>query len=336
METRLIQETQPKYAYFDVAEDAIVISDSKGEIIYANQAFEAIFGYSVKDILGDGWWHLFPDSSKNLYDQKSEIISLANGISNPSSYIPQEKLITKSTGEKLWTRWTYTQIEEDKVLRTIRDISDFKQLQRELDHIRMQNNILQQEVNHRVKNNMQVVISLLNLQFESITDEKAILALNKSRDRMISISIIHNYLCQLKNLSVRHFGEYLMKILRYLENGHRNGRNIQLKAEFSDQFVNVNHLVSLGLIVSELVTNAYNHAFKTNQEGIITVSLKGQNDGKVVLSVSDNGDGISPPLDLENPSALGYEIILLLVHQIEGRISVSSENGTKVSVVFYQ
>ncbi len=326
----------PEFRYLNEIEDGIIISTEDGNAIYANTVASKLLDIAVEDIIGSKWC---PPSLNDQNDichlyHNIETIHVNGGDSAVSNTV--QYLIAQHNDKELWTKWSNTKISEGLIMYTIKDISEKQQLAERVETLQRHNTILGQEVQHRVKNNMQIVISLLNLQFSNVRDNKAVKALAKSKDRMIAMTCIQDYISQSEYLSEQSFGEYLNKLVRFIERGHKKDRTIELKVEFAGQISNNNHLVSLGLIICELVVNAYKHAFKFRQGGKVTVSLECTDHKKVILNVHDNGCGFASPLDLENPTTLGYEIIILLVHQIGGSISLTSKDGSNIRVIYYQ
>lgn len=337
MGTELVQNSYKNYTYFENLGLGVIISDATGDIVYCNYMMEAIFGYTSEEMLGNGWWRIFSQRPSDIYDRRTVIVAMTNSHQDLSKHNLKERLMANKNGKSLWTKWTYARLEDGSLLRTVEDISEKKALEEEIERKKRQNTLLRQEVHHRVKNNMQIVISLLNLQFRTVTDNISLSALKKSKERMISIAFVHDFLCKSENLGFSCIDKYLDRLLTYIHENHCKSKKITWNTRFSGHFDDFNNMVSLGLIISELVINAYRHGFsELTQNGMINVELSCEPDGKTVLSVSDNGKGISKALNLTAPETMGYELIISLVHQIEGRLSLSSDNGTKVKVTYYQ
>ncbi|MFT5822191.1 MAG: two-component sensor histidine kinase [Crocinitomix sp.] len=336
MQVDILNFNYPEFQYFDEIQDGIIIFNLDGIAVYTNGIASELLDIKAESIIGSKWSNpLLP----NLVGDPClplNIRTIKAPIGKIEESIKIQRSIIKSDNKELFTKWSYTKIYSEFILCSIRDFSEEQILAEKLEKLKQQNTVLCQEVHHRVKNNMQIVISLLNLQFRNVKDVDAIKALSKSKDRMIAITCIQDYLSHSENLYEKCFGEYLNKLVYIIEKEHKENRNIELEVEFAGRLTNNNHLVSLGLIICELVVNAYKHAFKFMQEGKVTVSLDCTDLEKVVLNVNDNGSGFASPLDMENPQSLGYEIIILLVHQIGGSISLTSNSGSNIRVIYYQ
>jgi two-component sensor histidine kinase len=217
---------------------------------------------------------------------------------------------------------------------TMQDITDVIKINDELVRSLNEKEMMLKEIHHRVKNNLQVVSSLLRLQSEKITDKTAVEYFKLSEQRVKSMALIHQQLYKTRDLSRINFREYLRELCTYLffVNGISAGR-IQLKLESEDLFYGIDIALPCGLIINELITNSLKHAFPDGRKGAITVSLKKGNDGYNYLMVSDDGIG-SKGIDPASTKTLGLELVNTLTEQIEGKIEMSSVNGTCTKISF--
>ena len=193
---------------------------------------------------------------------------------------------------------------------------------------------LLREIHHRVKNNLQVISSLLGLQSRSLEDKAAIDALTQSRSRVHSMSLIHQNLYQRDNLTGIQIKEYFEKLSASLINTYRISDDILIEAEIEDLLLDVDTVIPLGLILNELLTNSLKYAFP-DQKGLINVQL-GQRNDHLELVISDNGVGMDNPEQVLEGEGYGYELVNSLVEKLEGSIEVYSDNGTKVIMQFSQ
>ncbi len=189
--------------------------------------------------------------------------------------------------------------------------------------------ILLQEIHHRVKNNMQVVASLLNLQKNRIDDEESKAAFEESRDRIISMGLVHELLYQSESLSNINLGEYVKKLAENLLG--IGGGNLKLDIETIS--IGIDQAVPCGLVINELISNSLKHAFP--DEGFGTIQIMGRLlREEIELEITDDGHGI--PEDLENTNTLGLMLVKGLVEsQLHGTWDISSSNaGTKHTIRF--
>ena len=185
---------------------------------------------------------------------------------------------------------------------------------------------LLKEIYHRVKNNLQVVMSLLNLQIESVTDAITKKVLIDSVTRVKSMALVHEMLYQSQNLAKIEMSGYIRKLFEYLCHIYETEfRNEDFNIEIDDISLPIDVAIPLGLIVNELLSNCFKHAFPPGKMGTINVSLTKQND-HIILIVSDNGQGI--PADTSELKSLGMRLIHNLTNQLSGKIELEVENGT--------
>ncbi|TNF46194.1 MAG: GAF domain-containing protein [Bacteroidetes bacterium] len=196
------------------------------------------------------------------------------------------------------------------------------------DHLH-EKEILMKEMHHRVKNNLQIISSLLSLQMDSFDDEKAINALCSSRDRIIAMSLVHQQLYQNNGVTQVELKKFLSELLLNLG---RVYSNIEMKVKSPKLMIELDTAVPLSLIVSELITNSCKHGFSEHQHGSILVSASMDHD-HLYLTISDNGKGFSSQEKWNKPNSLGFEIIQTLTEQLNGNIECeSSGKGTKFSL----
>lgn len=187
---------------------------------------------------------------------------------------------------------------------------------------------LLKEVYHRVKNNLQVVSSLLNLQIETTKDASAKRILIESASRVKSMALVHEMFYQTENLAQIEIGEYIQNLLKYLYQIYDiDSNHIKAITDIDMILVNIDTAIPIGLIINELISNSFKHAFPDNKPGKITLSLK-KPDDKIILTVSDNGIGISPKIDINNMSSLGMQLVLSLTRQLGGHIALDRSHGT--------
>lgn len=196
---------------------------------------------------------------------------------------------------------------------------------------------LLQEVHHRVKNNLQVICSLLNLRSESIEDPETLQVLRESQNRVRSMALIHEKLYQSQDLENVEFGSYLRDLTNHLMRSHgAESVHIQLTVAAPDIFLSIDRAVPCGLITNELVSNALKHAFPNGRDGEISVTLQPGPGENLTLSVVDNGVGLPADRDLSREDTLGLQLIRVLTNQMNGTVNLHSSegHGTEVSITF--
>ena len=191
--------------------------------------------------------------------------------------------------------------------------------------------VLLREIHHRVKNNLQVVSSLLSLQTKYINDPQIALAVKSGKDRVKAMSLIHQNLYQRENLTGIHVDEYFDKLISSLFNSYNIAPGkIKLIKDIEKLNLDVDTVVPLGLISNELITNALKYAFPNDASGEIKVSLK-EVDGLLCLKVEDNGVGMDPGLHTEG-DGFGFELIDAFKEKLDASMELKSENGTAIEI----
>lgn len=197
--------------------------------------------------------------------------------------------------------------------------------------------ILLKEIHHRVKNNMQVIISLLNLQATNIGDSRMLELYRESQNRIKSMALIHEKLYQSKDLAHIDFPDYIGSLSDYLAQTYLTSScAVEISTKAQRIQIEYDIVITLGLIVNELVSNSLKHAFTNNDYGRIEISLKKTTENKLLLCVSDDGKGFPGQLDFRNSKSLGLQLVCSLTEQIGGEISMSNKIGTKFCILFPQ
>ncbi len=205
---------------------------------------------------------------------------------------------------------------------------------RELIILLQEKETLLQEVHHRVKNNLQVISSLLLLQASSIKDKSILNIFNESRSRIKSIAMVHEKLYQSKNFSRIDFPKYMKDLSFHLISTYRiNSSHISLNIKSDDIILNIKQAIPCGLIINELISNSLKYAFPQG-EGTILVEFYLEDGNKLILIVSDNGTGLPEDFNLENISTLGMELVVNLTEQLHGHIEINRNGGTSFKISF--
>lgn len=198
--------------------------------------------------------------------------------------------------------------------------------------------VLLREIHHRVKNNMQIIVSLLDLQSRSITNEELLRTFDDSRNRIRAMALIHERLYQTGNFSRIEFSSYSNAIATQLMATYRSDRRVSLSLETEQIELSLTQAIPCGLILNELVTNALKYAFPASHEGpaVITIGLRRAADDRITLSVADNGVGFPPEQGdaARRDAPLGMTLVTMLSRQIGGSLDITRQKGTLVTVTF--
>ncbi|SFW86497.1 Two-component sensor histidine kinase, contains HisKA and HATPase domains [Chitinophaga sancti] len=218
------------------------------------------------------------------------------------------------------------------------------QLQQKQEEINDQNELLRKllvekewllkEIHHRVKNNLQIVISLLNSQSIYLDNQDAIDAIRDSQHRMHAMSLIHQKLYQTDNLATIDMSWYIKELVAYMRESFPTETTITFQLQIAPLELDVAQAVPLGLILNEAVNNAIKYAFKGRQQGIISISLITLDDTHRELCIFDNGNGLPQQLNMEETTTLGMSLMRGLSEQLDGTFEVKSRQGTIITIVF--
>ncbi len=218
----------------------------------------------------------------------------------------------------------------------IRDITERKYDEEKLKKTLEEKEVMLKEIHHRVKNNLQVVASLLSLQSEHYGNERISRILKECERRIQSMALIHKELYQSENITKIDFYDYLNTLLVSLLHSFGKEKKVEFKISSKPNFVSIETAIPLGLIVNELATNSLKYAFSNGKDGLISVHLR-LDVLESVLEVEDNGIGMPEEFDLDKSESLGLKLVEILARQLRGKFILlpsRKEKGTKFQVVF--
>ncbi|MFA0834491.1 MAG: PAS domain S-box protein [Methanobacterium formicicum] len=332
---QLLKESEEKYkTLFNSNPDYRILLNHDMEIVELNDAAMKTVGPhfdQYKEVWINGIGKIHPeDNPENLKKSVKKIISLNQ--SGPLS----NKLIDKNGNTKWFEIYIIPIKIEEKIIGyqgTGHDITTLKIAEKELKNSLLEKEILLREIHHRVKNNMQIISSLLNLQSSFIKDPKAIEAFHESQTRIQSMAMVHEQLYQSGDLTQISIRDYILKLVNNLfySYGVRKDQ-ITLVTEISDIKLNLETVMPCGLILCEVITNSLKYAFPEGEEGEIRIRLEFMDD-TLHLTISDNGIGLTENDYLENKS-LGMQLIQTLTEQLDGELELDIEQGTQYKISF--
>lgn len=351
-----------------------IVTEQTGQLIYEydieeNKIYwagtiEKITGYTREELLNTGieLWinNVHPEDRKNVWNQKIKDYENVRNTENKRNF-NLEYRFRKKEGDYIYIEdhGVYLQKGDyltNKVLGIMKDITERKKAETTLKKIE---DARKKEIHHRIKNNLQVISSLLDLQAEKFAyndtcdTSKILAAFKDSQNRVISMALIHEELYGSKEVSNLNFAEYLRKLIEELfkcYNVRASGTHMLLEIE-ENIFFDMDTAVPLGMIVNELVSNSLKHAFPDGRTGEIQIKLsreineKSEN-GKVEckseecksilynLTVSDNGVGISESISIEDSDTLGIQLVSILVDQLDGKLELNRDSGTEFFIEF--
>ncbi len=347
-QTQALQKNEELFRrLFDEAPIGIAIVHGKsGQIEQVNQEFCNMLGYSVEELQGVSYRDI-----SDARDLALEAPYVEQVLAQVSTGYQIEKRYIRKNGKVFWAQLTSRVLSHQApqsplyTLGMIEDISDRKQAEQLLQDQQLQlqasleeKDILLKEVHHRVKNNLQIISSLLQMQTRRISDEPIAMLLRESCNRIQSIALIHEQLYQSSDLSKIIFSEYLDTLIAHLfvSYGIRANR-VAFSINSDNKYLTLNTAIPCGLIVTELVSNALKYAFPQGQTGSIKIELHHQSNPENTIGrlvVADDGIGLPIDLDWQNTQSLGLLIVKNLVKQIKGSITLDRSTGCHFEICF--
>lgn len=214
------------------------------------------------------------------------------------------------------------------------DNTERKEFDRRIRDSLKEKEVLLQEVHHRVKNNLQVISSILNLQSSYVKDEKTLEVLRESQQRIKSMSFLHETIYRTADFSKLEFTNYLRSIASNLIQSYRTS---DVQIEFVDNmetvFLNLDQSIPCGLIVNELVSNALKYAFRGKKKGKLKITLN-EKEGVVTLIIADDGVGLPKDFNYDKTDSLGIQLVYALTEQLDAKMDVANKKGASFSIVF--
>ncbi len=332
-EARLQENFNLLQAITEGTNDAVFAKDINGRYIMINQAGCRLLGKDKAEIIG----RRDADLSSSDYVRLVEQVDLE--VMHTLEVKTFETTSQLPTGERhlIMSKAAYLDAQGKAigVVGVAHDITERKRAEEKVRHSLTEKEILLKEVYHRVKNNMQIVASLLALQARNLHDPQAKQALEDSSNRVKSMALIHEKLYRSKDLANVDFGDYLKNLADHLLIVHQAyANNISIKTQAANLFLAIDIAIPCGLIINELVINAMKHAFPQGRAGEIVVSAEALEGGKVMLVVNDNGIGLPENLDFTRSKSLGLQLVNTLTGQLLGKVSAERNDGTRFVVRF--
>ena len=307
----------------DSMADALLVVEPNGTIQTANPAAAALFELSRAEMIGRPLDELLPFEATVHGDEPIRNL---------------ETMIRARSGREITVSLSRSvmQTENHEVLGLVcvaQDISARKQAEQQIRAALEEKEVLFKEINHRVKNNLQVISSLLNLQARQLTDRAGVEALKESHNRVQAMALIHEMFYRSESLACIDFGDYIRSLTQHLTSSYgATERAIELAVEVAPVSLNLDTAIPCGLIINELVTNALKHAFPHGGGGRIVVELRAVADQHYCLSVRDNGLGLPADLRVEETRSLGLRLVRTLTEQLDGKLAFASNGGAKFEI----
>ena len=311
---------------------------SDGHAQFINSKFEEIYGVprgSLKDI--ESFFHEVYRDPDFREQMRSRIMAdIESG--DPARMIWEDIPVRTANGEKKYVTATgIPLLEQGLMVSTAQDVTARKHAEEQIRASLREKETLLKEIHHRVKNNLQVISSLLNLQSHYIKDEHSKALFREAQNRVKSMALIHEKLYQSEELANIDFGSYVKNLTAYLFRSYVVDPNlVALTVDVQETRLNIDKAIPCGLIINELVSNSLKYAFPHGARGEITVRLFNGDNTVVVLAVSDNGVGLPDDLNLRTADSLGLQLVSSLADQLAATVEVKRGEGTEYRLSFPQ
>lgn len=317
------------------APNAIVMVNESGTILMVNLQTELFFGYSRREMVGQPVEMLTPERFRKAHAGFRQAY-LAAPVSRPMG-AGRELYGLRKDGTEFPVEIGLGLIDDENgiiVLSSIVDITERKNASDKLKEALNEKEMLLKEVYHRVKNNLQVVSSLINLQAANVKNEATVDLLQQSADRIKAMALLHEKLYQSKDLARIDFNAYIRSLVDHLLFGYgtQSGK-IGIDLKIDGVFLDVDTAIPCGLIVNELLSNSLKHGFPGDRSGKISVTFQHLQD-EYVLTISDNGIGFPSSLDFKKSASLGLQLVETLTNQLMGSIEMEGSNGSTFTIRF--
>jgi PAS domain S-box-containing protein len=335
--SRALAESEARFGQlFDSVNDGIAVRDAETfELLDANQRFCEMWGYTLEELKA------LPFGSLGAYESTDErrarlIAYYAQATKGNPSLI--QWAAGRKDGSIFWVELNSTKItisNRECLLAVARDITGRKLAEEKIKSSLKEKEVLLKEIHHRVKNNLQIVSSLLYLQASRTEHPGAISALRESRARIKSIALIHERLYASPDLASVDMRTYTRNLVSDLRRSHRTEESsVQLRLNIEDIPLGITEAIPCGLIINELISNALKHAFPEGIGGDVTIQLFRGEANRITLTVDDNGVGFPEHVDFRKSPSLGLTLVNSLVEQLSGTIELDRRGGTGFTITF--
>ena len=315
----------------ETAPDSIVIVDQSGRIVLINAQTERLFGYTRTELVGQPVEALMPKRYRSQHPQHRMRFGVSPEVRAMGSGREMHGL--RKDGSEFPTEILLSPLKTDEgilVSAAIRDVSHAKDIEHQIRSSLKDKEALLQEIHHRVKNNLQVIASLLSLQSTYIDDPRMLAKFEESQGRIRSMALIHEKLYQSQSLARVDLADYVQNLTAILMRSYSANSSVRLETQLEPAAVSVDTAVPVGLMLNELVTNALKYAFPDGRAGRLLVQLTVAADGQIQIRVQDDGVGLKPDFELDQASTLGLRLVQMFGRQLRADVGFESEPGRTV------
>jgi len=314
--------------------EVILYVDNSDRIIFANDNAIKMFGYNKSELIGQIAGEILVDPEYRDYI-KDRIKLRRHGFTD--RYEAQMK--TK-TGESIWVEISSAPLKDadGKIIGSIgihSDITDRKKYENTIETSLKQKDLLLKEIHHRVKNNLQIISSLIKLQSAHVNDKEIHSLFAESQNRIKTMALIHEKLYRSSDISVIEFYDYIKNLVNSLYSSYGISiERVRPVIEFRSIYLDIDTAIPCGLIINELISNCLKYAFPELRKGKISIDLKELNECDYMMVIKDDGIGIQRSVDFDNTNSLGLKLVKILSEQLGGTAELIRNNGSEFRISF--
>lgn len=332
-----LRESEERYRELLQFSNSIIFRlDDTGRIIYANDFALKFFGYSMNELLlKSPVGTVVPRTDRSGNDLEKMIEEI---VSNPELFEINENENIRKDGSTAWIVWSNRGITDSsgrlsEILCIGTDITERKLAEVEIKRLLGEKELLLHEIHHRIKNNMNTVAGLLYLQSLSIENEQGSSALRDAHSRVLSMMLIYDKLFRSSDFSSMTTKSYLSELITGIISTFPDFGKISIRTDIEDYILDTNTLIPVGIILNELLTNAYKYAFPEH-DGLIEIAFRNSGENFFELVFRDNGVGVPESMVLGESSGFGLNLIFLLTEQMRGTAEIIRDKGTAFVIKF--
>jgi len=327
-----------------VRDYALILLDTDNRVVDWNVGAKRILGYNEDEIIGKPANIFFTEEDRRKGEPEREITTARN-----KGRAEDDRWHVRKDGSRFMASGVMTAIraETGQIIgfaKVMRDVTERELARERLEESLKEKHTLLLETHHRVKNNLEMIVSLLRLQSAHIEDPAVLGVFEETQNRVRAVARIHETLYSTADLATIHFATYLQELVKDLFTGYADG-TVTYKLDPADMALAIEQAVPLSLIVNELLTNALTHAFPDRRKGHVDIGLYYESDpaaasadtldaGNGILVIADNGAGLPAGVDIKTPHSMGFHLVNVLIRQLRGNIAVERGRGTKWTVTF--
>lgn len=325
----LIRVSEERDRFFELSIDMLCIAGTDGYFKRLNPAFSQILGHSNEELLGRPFFDfVHPD---DLYATLNETEKLRQGFAT----VEFENRYRCKDGSYKWISWHCQPHPSGALYAVARDITSQKEAQKATRAALKEKEVLLKEIHHRVKNNLQVITSLINMQIRKLDNIPARDALLECQSRIQAIALIHEKLYQSTDYGRITFAEYAESLIHDIFRAQgMSTRDVAPQIDIAHMSISIDKAIPCALIMNELVTNSLKHAFPKDHRGVVQVSMHPHDNKMIQMKIKDNGVGISENFDLKKTKSLGLQLVHTLAGQLNAKIFIDQIEGTSFTLRF--